>query len=175
MAPQRVVSEMRRIATLVVTALALGGAAHAQTAALPAGASPEQAAYYAAVTQARASLPLFWQRMMENPGGPGDYSLKVVFPSPGGAIEDIWLTDVKRDGDHVVGRLNYDPESMPNMHRGQTVPINQANIVDWSFKEGRKRYGEFTTRVLAKAHPEESAKTMALLSDNPLPYEARTH
>ncbi len=166
---------MRRLlkAALVCSALAMATAAHAQDPTLPAGASPEQAAYYAAVTQARASLPLFWQRMMENPGGPGDYSLKVVFPSPGGAIEDIWLTDIKRDGDHVVGRLNYDPEGMPNLHRGQTVPVNQANIIDWSFKEGRKRYGEFTTRALAKAHPEESAKAMAALSDNPLPADAR--
>ena len=73
----------------------------------------------------------------------------------------------------MVGRLNYDPESLPNMHRSQIVPIVEANIIDWTFKEGRKRYGHFTTRVLAKAHPEGAAKSLALLSDNPLPADAR--
>ena len=152
-----------------------GAALALATAAFAQGPSVEEAAFNEAVVQARASLPLFWQRMMENPGGPDDYSLRVVFPTAGGGIEDLWLSDIRRTGDHIVGRLNFDPDGLPNMHRGQSVPINAANIVDWSFKEGRKRYGEFTTRVLAKAHPDEAAKTMAQLSDNPLPFEARTH
>jgi uncharacterized protein YegJ (DUF2314 family) len=155
--------------------LAAAPAAMAQQAAPP--ASPEIAvlekAFDAAVVEARASLPVFWQRLSENPGGPDDYGLKVAFRNPRGQVEEVWLRDIKRDGKRIVGRLNYDPETLTNMHRSDIVPVREADIVDWTFKEGRKRYGHFTTRVLAKIHPEESAKTMALLSDNPLPADAR--
>ena len=127
-----------------------------------------------AVQAARASLPVFWQRLAENPGlAPGDTGLKVVFRTPEGGSEEVWLHDIKRDGARIVGRLNYEPENLPNLRRTNIVPVREADIIDWSFKEGRKRYGEFTTRVMAKAHPEDSAKTLALLSDNPLPADAR--
>jgi uncharacterized protein YegJ (DUF2314 family) len=128
----------------------------------------------AAVQAAKASLPVFWGRLAENPGSsPGDYGLKVAFHNQQGGTEEVWLQDIKRSGSRIVGRLNYNPETLPNMHRTDIVPIREADIIDWSFKEGRKRYGEFTTRVIAKAHPQDAAKTLAPLSDNPLPADAR--
>lgn len=128
-----------------------------------------------AVQAARASLPVFWERLAESRGAiPEDFQLKVVFKSPQGGFEELWLSDIRHEGARITGRLNYEPESLPSMHRAQIVPINESDIIDWTFKEGRKRYGHFTTRVEAKAHPEESAKTLALLSDNPLPADART-
>jgi uncharacterized protein YegJ (DUF2314 family) len=127
-----------------------------------------------AVQAARASLPVFWGRLAENPGAtPDDFQLKVMFKSPQGGFEELWLSDIKREGARIVGRLNYEPESLPSLHRSQIVPIVEGNIIDWTFKEGRKRYGHFTTRVIAKARPEDSAKTLAALSDNPLPADAR--
>jgi uncharacterized protein YegJ (DUF2314 family) len=126
-----------------------------------------------AVQAARASLPVFWGRLAENPGAsPDDFQLKVMFKSPQGGFEELWLSDIKHEGARITGRLFYEPESLP-MHRSQIVPIPEAQIIDWTFKEGRKRYGHFTTRVMAKARPEEAAKTLALLSDNPLPPDAR--
>ena len=131
-------------------------------------------AFTAAVQDARASLPVFWGRLAENPGAsPDAFGLKVVFKTPDGGGEDLWLSDIKRDGAHITGRLNYEPDSLPNMHRSQIVPIVEGNIIDWTFKEGRKRYGHFTTRVIAKTHPEDEARTLATLSDNPLPADAR--
>ena len=131
-------------------------------------------AFTAAVQDARASLPVFWGRLAENPGAsPDAFGLKVVFKTPDGGFEDLWLSDIKRDGAHITGRLNYEPDSLPNMHRSQIVPIVEGNIIDWTFKEGRKRYGHFTTRVIAKTRPDEEARTMAALSDNPLPADAR--
>jgi uncharacterized protein YegJ (DUF2314 family) len=127
-----------------------------------------------AVQAARASLPVFWGRLAENRGAsPDDFQLKVMFPSPQGGYEELWLSDIKHDGARTTGRLSYEPESLPGLHRAQIVPIPEAQIIDWTFKEGRKRYGHFTTRVMAKARPEEAAKTLALLSDNPLPADAR--
>lgn len=126
-----------------------------------------------AVQAARASLPVFWGRLAENPGAKADFGLKVAFHNAQGGVEELWLGDIQKEGARIVGRLNYDPQSLPNLHRNDIVPVREADIVDWSFKEGRKRYGEFTTRVLAKAQPEESARTMAQLSDNPLPADAR--
>ena len=155
-------------------ALTAAPAALAQAEA-PIDVAAQEKAWNEAVTAARASLPVFWQRLAENPGGPDDYSLKVVFRDARGEGEDIWLGDIKRQDGHIFGRLSYDPEGLPNLHRMQIVPISEDAIIDWTFKEGRKRYGQFTTRVLAKLRPEESAKTMATLSDNPLPADARTH
>ena len=172
--------------TLAVTALALAGAPVALAQDAVDGAfvrekalSPDEVAaitkaFTAAVQDARASLPVFWGRLAENPGAsPDAFGLKVVFKTPDGGGEDLWLSDIKRDGAHITGRLNYEPDSLPNMHRSQIVPIVEGNIIDWTFKEGRKRYGHFTTRVIAKTHPDEEARTMAALSDNPLPADAR--
>jgi uncharacterized protein YegJ (DUF2314 family) len=141
--------------------------------------SPDEAAaltkeFTEAVQAARASLPLFWGRLAENPGAsPDEFGLKVVFKTPDGGGEDVWLSDIKREGARITGRLNYEPDGLPSMHRAQIVPIAEGNIIDWTFKEGRKRYGHFTTRVMAKAHPDEAARTLAALSDNPLPPDAR--
>jgi uncharacterized protein YegJ (DUF2314 family) len=157
-------------------------AAYAQDAAegvqeaplTPAQQAAMEKAFGDAVEAARASLPVFWGRLAENPNpAPDDYGLKVVFRNPRGGTEELWLMDIKRDGARVTGRLNYDAETLPNLHRNAIVPIREADIIDWTFKEGRKRYGHFTTRVLAKAHPAEAAKTLAALSDNPLPADAR--
>jgi uncharacterized protein YegJ (DUF2314 family) len=171
---------VKRALLPVLAALTLAGLtlvaplAHAQDTALP----PERLAelnkeFDAAVKAARASLPVFWQRLAENPAGKADFGLKVSFRNASGGTESLWLQDVQRDGARIVGRLNYEPETLPSLHRTSIVPIREADIIDWSFKEGRKRYGEFTTRVIAKAHPEDSAKSLALLSDNPLPADAR--
>ncbi len=174
---------MRRALACAFLAMALmAPAARAQDAAEGEQSAPmtaEQLAaldkdFNAAVQAARDSLPVFWQRLASTPdSAPDTFSLKVAFKSPRGGNEELWLQDVKRDGARIVGRLNYDPEALPRLHRNDIVPIREADIIDWSFKEGRKRYGEFTTRVLARIHPDQSAKTMALLSDNPLPMDAR--
>jgi uncharacterized protein YegJ (DUF2314 family) len=170
--------------TTAALVLAVAPAALAQDAAAEGfvrerAISPDEAAalskaFTEAVQAARASLPVFWGRLAENPGAtPDEFGLKVVFKTPEGGFEDLWLSDIKRDGARITGRLNYEPDGLPNLHRAQIVPIIEGNVVDWTFKEGRKRYGHFTTRVMAKANPEESAKSMAALSDNPLPPDAR--
>jgi len=165
---------VRLLSTLVFAAAVLAApAAFAEDVPLTA----EQTAvldkeFNAAVEAARASLPVFWRQLAENPGGPNDYGLKVTFHNAQGQTEEVWLQDIKRDGKRIVGRLNYDPQTLPQLRRTDIVPIREADIVDWSFKWGRKRYGEFTTRVLAKAHPADSAKTLAALADNPIPADA---
>ena len=127
-----------------------------------------------AVQAARASLPVFWGRLAENPNAsPEDFQLRIALRNPQGALEELWLSDIKHEGARIVGRLNYDPDNLPNLHRNAIVPVRETDIIDWAFKEGRKRYGHFTTRVEAKVHPEESARSLALLSDNPLPADAR--
>ena len=178
---------MKRVLALTLAGLALVATAPAALAqdAVAEGfvreraISPDEAAaltkaFTEAVQAARASLPVFWGRLAENPGAsPDEFGLKVVFKTPDGGSEDVWLSDIKREGARTTGRLNYEPANLPNLHRSQIVPIAENNIIDWTFKEGRKRYGHFTTRVMAKAQPEEEAKTLALLSDNPLPADAR--
>lgn len=173
---------MRRVLLSALAGLMLAAPAFAQDAAegvqeaplTPAQMQAMETAFGDAVQAARASLPVFWGRVAENPAAsPDDYGLKVAFRNPQGGTEELWLMDIKRDGARITGRLNYDPETLPNLHRNAIVPIREADIIDWTFKEGRKRYGHFTTRVLAKAHPVESAKTLAALSDNPLPADAR--
>ena len=175
---------MRRAIVLLFAGLTLAAApaAFAQDAAegvqeaplSPAQEAAMEKAFGDAVQAARASLPVFWGRVAENPAAaPDDYGLKVVFRNPQGGTEELWLMDIKRDGARITGRLNYDAATLPNLHRNAIVPIREADIIDWTFKEGRKRYGHFTTRVLAKAHPVEAAKTLAALSDNPLPVDAR--
>ena len=67
--------------------------------------------------------------------------------------------------------LNYEPESLPSLHRAQIVPINEGDVFEhWTF-EGRPHSATATSPPAWRPRPtpRRSAKALAALSDNPLP------
>ena len=58
---------------------------------------PDDATMNAAIEQARAGLPRFWELFTAGDGS--DFMLKVGFPTPDGGNEHIWVGDVQRAAD----------------------------------------------------------------------------
>ncbi len=121
--------------------------------------------------QAQQSLPIFWKHFAEHPGGPADDAVEVVFHTPSGIDEGIWVGALKRKGKQVSGQLADKPDNMPGYHTGSPVTFDESQIVDWMYLEGGRHYGYFSPRVLVKLHPEEAARLKADLWDSPLPPE----
>jgi uncharacterized protein YegJ (DUF2314 family) len=122
--------------------------------------------------QAQQSLPIFWKHFAAHPGGPADHAVEVVFHTPSGIDEGIWVGALQRMGGRLSGSLADEPHRLPGYHMNSEVTFSESRIIDWTFVEGGKHYGYFTTRVLSKLHPEEAANLKTELWASPLPPES---
>ena len=86
-----------------------------------------------------------------------------------GMVEGIWVRVLSRKGAKLSGELADEPDRMPGRHMHSKVTFTEAQIADWTYSEGGRHYGYFTTRVLAKRHPEDAERLKAELWENPLP------
>jgi uncharacterized protein YegJ (DUF2314 family) len=165
--------------------IGLLGASFVLAAAAPASAQPGRdytdniqrrsaldAELQRAQVEAQQSLPIIRRHFAEHPGGPADHAVEVLFHTPSGIDEGIWVGELKRKGKQVSGSLADKPDRMPGYHMGSPVTFDENQIVDWMYLDGGKHYGYFSTRVLVKLHPEEAARLKADLWDSPLPPEA---
>lgn len=98
----------------------------------------------AAIARAQERLPEYLALLAEPPRGVGDFSFK--FPLEG--VEHIWVADVVRDGDFLIGRLNNNPYS-PGWARGDPVRVPLSEVSDWGYWDDKgNSYGYFTVRVM---------------------------
>lgn len=131
-----------------------------------------------AIEDAKASLPLFWREFDRLGGNSASllnsdlFSLKVALPTPGGSVENIWTSGIRRDGDQIRGTIANDPENLPDVRLGQEVDINPEAIVDWSIQTTGGTLGHYTTRaLLPHLTPDEAAGVRAILAPTPVPAE----
>jgi uncharacterized protein YegJ (DUF2314 family) len=122
----------------------------------------------AAIDQARAKLPNFW-RLFDNDSEVRDTGvLKVGFRQDNQA-EFMWVGSLKREGNRITGRLNNTPTLIDDVAEGQTVTVDPAEIIDWSYSRDGKAWGHFTTRVLMRRlTPAEAAEFDGYFSDTPV-------
>lgn len=97
-----------------------------------------------AIATAQRTLPEFLE-VLENPP-PGLLHLSFKFPL--GGWEHIWVDQVQRKGDVLIGRLSNVP-MQEEWRQGQRVSVPLSEVSDWSWmgSDGVMR-GQFTTRVL---------------------------
>lgn len=130
-------------------------------------------AMVAAIDAARASLPHFWDHYSNAESIDELHLLKVGLPTPQGGTEFIWIypTDFDADSQEYEGILTNEPFNLAgNLKYGDFVNFSQDQIIDWSYFEGDRRRGEFTTRVLIAAmSPEEAAAYEGIFHESPLP------
>lgn len=107
----------------------------------------------AAMKEARRRLPEFRralekdsQRKIPVMDGP---LVKAGFKSPvTGAIEHMWIEDVRFEGERIVGRLANEPENIPGLTQGRWVSMPLDDVSDWVYREGKRTIGGFTIRVM---------------------------
>lgn len=112
----------------------------------------------AAIAEAKRTLPEFL-RVVDKPP-PGVDSIGFKYPL--GGWEHIWVTDVERRGNVLIGRLDNEP-MQENYRTGQVVEVPFAQVSDWAYRgaDGVMR-GHRTTRViLGRIPPAEAAQIRA--------------
>ena len=108
-------------------------------------ASPE---LQAAVHEAQSSLPAFVKELKAaSPNA--RFAMKGTFPTDAGN-EYLWVKDPVINGSVFTGTLDQQPIALKTSSKGDTVPVNQADVVDWLIKDSAGNRGGFTERVLTK-------------------------
>jgi uncharacterized protein YegJ (DUF2314 family) len=119
---------------------------------------------------ARASLPIFWERFADPFEGDYDFSLKAAFPRRDGqaGVEEAWVEHVARAPDRIVGELSVQPLYLGDLREHSIVEFQENQIVDWAFMSGDRLLGHYTTRVmLPKMDPVQAEWMRPLLSETP--------
>jgi uncharacterized protein YegJ (DUF2314 family) len=110
---------------------------------------PEMAA---AIANARASLPQFWQ-VFEHPlHGETNFALKVRI-SDTNDTEYVWLDRIERKDGSVYGSVGGGKLTIRCIKPGDRVTIAETDIGDWSYELGGKEFGNYTIRALFKTMP----------------------
>ncbi len=95
----------------------------------------------AAMARARQGLPGFLDRL-ENPP-PGAAGFAVKFPL--GGWEHVWVTDISRRDEVIVGRLASDPLQAGHA-RGDMVRVPIVAISDWAWRDEEGKWHGYYTR-----------------------------
>lgn len=104
----------------------------------------------AASEQARAKLPEL-QKAFAAGLHPGEYiQLKAPFQAPNGNREWMWVEVRSWQGNRIKGILENEPVDVPNLHTGQEVEIDQADVFDYIRQSGNNREGNETGKIIEK-------------------------
>lgn len=125
---------------------------------------PDDATMNAAIAEARASLPRFWEMFDARDGS--DFMLKVGFPTPDGGNEHIWVGDIQRAPNGALSAvIANEPHDVPSIRFGERANFEQAWISDWALTRNGQMYGHYTTRVVVGSlPPEEQAQYAGFLA-----------
>jgi uncharacterized protein YegJ (DUF2314 family) len=125
----------------------------------------------AAIADAQAHLPYFWEHATSPAPNEQSFSLKVAFPTLAkseGAREHIWVSEFEKTPSGYAGLLANEPLDMVGKKLGDRVEFTPDMISDWGFLLDGKMIGYHTTRVsLEDGSPEEVAAIRAMLGENP--------
>src|SRR5262245_43424651 len=125
----------------------------------------------AAIADAQAHLPYFWEHVASPAQGEGDFTLKVGFPVQQGASsgkEHIWVSDIEKTSSGYAGLLANEPLDLTGKKLGDRVEFTPDMISDWGFMRAGKLIGHYTTRIsLEDGDPREAAAIRAMLGENP--------
>jgi uncharacterized protein YegJ (DUF2314 family) len=105
----------------------------------------------AAIAESKRTLPEFLAALDNPPPQAGEFGIKY----PLGGWEHIWVENLRRNGDRIVGTLANAPQQ--EGHRlGERVSVPLAEISDWAYRAPNGvMQGHRTTRVLFPQLPED--------------------
>lgn len=122
--------------------------------------SDEDPEMNAAIAAARRTLPDFLKVVDKPPPDVRDVSFK--FPLDG--WEHIWVTNVSRRGNVLVGELDNEPVAK-GYRLGQHVEVPLEQVSDWSYRgaDGVMRGHRTTRLLLARLPADEAAQIRAYM------------
>lgn len=138
----------------------------------PSTENPQAQAAVSAIAEAQASLPAFWEQYeTRQTTGASLFAVKVGFMTNAGSTEQVWVTDLARQGERYFGILGNDPKDIAGVDAaGEPVTFRAGDITDWGYADGQRLRGHFTTRAqLTLMSPVEAEHVRSLLHDDPLP------
>jgi len=114
----------------------------------------------AAMRNARATLPNFLALARAPHPSMTGFSVKVAV-SDGSLTEYFWVVQFESKDGQYSGRVNNRPRTVHNVTFGQVITFPESDIVDWTYLEGRKMKGGYTTCAIVKREPREEASAFA--------------
>ena len=102
----------------------------------------------AAIKNAKATLPKFISELKANKPGTR-FAVKGTFKTESGN-EYLWVKDPVLTGSVFTGTLDQVPMALPNVAKGDSIRVNQVDVVDWLIHDSSGDQGEFTEKVLGK-------------------------
>jgi len=124
----------------------------------------------AATEEARGKLTYYWEHFDSPEIDEYDFSLKVALPRRDGVdgAEEVWVENIARDDDKVIGELMVDPLYLGELREGAIVDFREDQVVDWAFLRGEELIGHYTTRVsLPRMDPEQAEGLRSMFGENP--------
>jgi uncharacterized protein YegJ (DUF2314 family) len=160
---------------LCIAALVLGltGPVHAEDATV--NYAEDDAAMEAAISDAKATLPIFLRNALNAEGGSLDEALvKVALPTVAGSptsVEHIWVAPFARMADgSYAGLLANEPVNLGPLQSGDRVDFTEAMISDWHFDApSGKFWGSYTSRVMYEAGAFGDTPFDQLFEPDPVP------
>ncbi|MEM9411592.1 MAG: DUF2314 domain-containing protein [Planctomycetota bacterium] len=102
----------------------------------------------AAISTARDTFPQFlanWKKL------PNDgVSIKIAVPTDSGDAEHIWFNPTRITKDKITGTCGSKPVDVAELNYGEERTYDISKLSDWMIVIGKKCYGGYTIRVLAK-------------------------
>ena len=118
------------------------------------GVPAENRQMNAAIDQARATLPQFFQAMANPRPNQQSFLVKVEFRR-GPEVEHIWVADLDFTGKTPRGVIANEPR-IKGIRFMEQVSFDRADISDWMYLEDGRLVGGYTTRVIRdRMSPEE--------------------
>ena len=102
----------------------------------------------AAIDQAQHELPNFIKRFAANEPGTR-FAIRGRFQSDQGP-EYLWVRLDEIVTDSFKGRLDQAPLAVRTLHKGDSVTVQKADVVDWLIGHGAQTEGGFTEKALAR-------------------------
>jgi len=107
-----------------------------------------------AIQTAKTTFPKFienWKTLKNN-----GYSIKVAMKTTDNGTEHIWFNPSEIRGDVITAECANEPRNIAGLKLGDVREINVKDISDWMIVVGKKCYGGYTIRVLAKQDPKNA-------------------
>jgi uncharacterized protein YegJ (DUF2314 family) len=128
-----------------------------------ADSDPEMAA---AIAQAQATLPQFWQVFDTRAHGESGFLL-VVRVADKGRIEHFVITDFERRDGRTMVTIRSDPKVVSSVKRGDRIEIPAEDITDWRYVRDGKEVGMRTAKVLLKRMPADQGQALKKVMTDP--------
>lgn len=120
----------------------------------------ENAAVNAAITEAQAKLPVFFERLQKPRPGDSGFSVKIRYDVGNNSGEHIWAADPVRAGDAITATISNVPRDIKNLAKGDRVTVPIARITDWLYVRDGKYHGAYTVRALLPFMKKDEADDM---------------